>query len=294
MGAGDDQPAVDARPGDDGGLPGPDALQPDAAPPDGDHDGVPDATDNCPAVGNATQDDEDGDGVGDVCDNCPHVGNADQASADGDGVGDVCDPDPATGGDTIAFFDGFNGTSLADGWLVGSGDSTWSVSGGALHQTSAAPGQRILYWNSLTAADVTIDVEIKFADIPPGAPQDDTRTAGVVASYVASDTGGAGRGVIIGDYVNSLAAAWTMLGSVANGGLTYSNWGYLNDALSEDTYQLRAHVAPGTQYSIVTEPSGDGTKVDDTQADIAAGHVGLRTLNVAIDVPYVVVFGHEP
>ena len=36
-------------------------------------------------------------------------------------------------------------------------------------------------------------------------------------------------------------------------------------------------------------PNGAGRK-----ADIAAGHVGLRTLNVAIDVPYVVVFGHEP
>jgi len=39
--------------------------------PDGDGDGVPDATDNCPAVGNPDQLDSDQDGVGDTCDPCP-------------------------------------------------------------------------------------------------------------------------------------------------------------------------------------------------------------------------------
>lgn len=37
-------------------------------PPDGDGDGVPDATDNCPAVANPLQTDTDGDGIGDACD----------------------------------------------------------------------------------------------------------------------------------------------------------------------------------------------------------------------------------
>jgi hypothetical protein len=39
--------------------------------PDGDRDGVPDATDNCPAAANANQADGDGDGVGDACDVAP-------------------------------------------------------------------------------------------------------------------------------------------------------------------------------------------------------------------------------
>jgi len=42
---------------------------------DQDGDGVPDATDNCRTVANATQTDTDGDGVGDACDNCTTVIN---------------------------------------------------------------------------------------------------------------------------------------------------------------------------------------------------------------------------
>ena len=82
-----------------GGDAGPDR---DAEPPadmrvgppgDRDDDGVPDATDNCPAVANNRQTDADEDGVGDPCDNCPALANAGQADTDGDGVGDACDVD---------------------------------------------------------------------------------------------------------------------------------------------------------------------------------------------------------
>ena len=74
--------------------------------PDADDDGVPDATDNCPAIVNADQMDRDDDGLGDLCDadldgdgwnnevdNCPNVANTDQADQDNDGVGNACDTD---------------------------------------------------------------------------------------------------------------------------------------------------------------------------------------------------------
>lgn len=44
-------------------------------PNDRDSDGIPNATDNCPAVANPDQTDADGDGIGDVCDVCPEYDN---------------------------------------------------------------------------------------------------------------------------------------------------------------------------------------------------------------------------
>ncbi|HEV7904764.1 MAG TPA: thrombospondin type 3 repeat-containing protein [Pyrinomonadaceae bacterium] len=70
---------------------------------DDDQDGIPDASDNCPAVanpeqidtdndaqGNACDPDDDNDGVLDGADNCRYVANPDQADGDNDGRGDVC------------------------------------------------------------------------------------------------------------------------------------------------------------------------------------------------------------
>ena len=62
--------------------------------PDLDADGIPDASDNCPAVANAGQGDYDEDGLGSVCDNCPTTANPDQSDSDSDGVGNACDSCP--------------------------------------------------------------------------------------------------------------------------------------------------------------------------------------------------------
>ena len=80
-----------------------------ATPIDGDGDGVPDTSDNCPSDANPSQADLDGDGLGDACDtfddrdtdsdgvkngadNCVNDANPSQADLDGDGLGDACDP----------------------------------------------------------------------------------------------------------------------------------------------------------------------------------------------------------
>ena len=70
------------------------SYAPPAPPPDRDHDGVPDANDNCPDVPNPDQADADKDGVGDVCDNCPLRYNPCQSDCDGDGIADACEPAP--------------------------------------------------------------------------------------------------------------------------------------------------------------------------------------------------------
>jgi|GEM_PF-2306533 len=61
---------------------------------DGDGDGFPNQTDNCPDVSNADQADADGDVRGDVCDNCMSVINPDQANSDADDFGNACDNCP--------------------------------------------------------------------------------------------------------------------------------------------------------------------------------------------------------
>jgi hypothetical protein len=59
---------------------------------DTDHDGIPDAVDDCPALPDPDQKDADADGVGDVCDDCPTVANHGQEDSDHDGSGDACQP----------------------------------------------------------------------------------------------------------------------------------------------------------------------------------------------------------
>jgi hypothetical protein len=72
-------------------------------PPDTDLDGVPDASDNCPALANPGQLDTDQDGMGDACDPCPYIYMAEAPPPFGcecmpDATGAACDWD----GDDLA------------------------------------------------------------------------------------------------------------------------------------------------------------------------------------------------
>ncbi len=87
-----------------------DGADPGCAPPDGDGDGVPDASDNCPNTPNPGQADGDGDGIGDDCDNCLTTPNFAQSDSDSDGAGDACDDTDGDGDE-----DGFGAGTCDDG-----------------------------------------------------------------------------------------------------------------------------------------------------------------------------------
>ena len=131
---------------------------------DVDGDGVPDASDNCPAVANAQQYDEDSDGIGDACDNCPHIANATQPDGDADGVGDDCDPNPSTSGDHIVLFLGFNNATEVASWSVAGSGAAFTVSGGKLAQTGNSD-LAIIWNNSILAKRAWVTTHVNYTTI---------------------------------------------------------------------------------------------------------------------------------
>jgi hypothetical protein len=105
-----------------------------------DGDGVLNAADNCPTVGNSEQWNEDGDLTGDACDLCPHLAG-DEADGDQDGVGDRCDPATTASvpSHRWSLFEGFGGPFMVapcDG-QPRAGWSCWRDRGSAVPTTSA-------------------------------------------------------------------------------------------------------------------------------------------------------------
>lgn len=86
--------------------------------------GLPVILDNLRFIQTAANPDSDGDGVPDDSDNCPAVANPGQEDFDGDGLGDACDPDDDNDGlddvDELALgTDPFNPDTDGDGLLDG-------------------------------------------------------------------------------------------------------------------------------------------------------------------------------
>jgi hypothetical protein len=98
--------------------------------PDGDHDGIGDADDNCPSTFNPMQENEDGDPYGDACDPCPAFAEPmPPADSDNDGITDLCDSHiDATKPDRIVLFEGFH-HGVPNGWTL---PATWTVTGDAM------------------------------------------------------------------------------------------------------------------------------------------------------------------
>lgn len=184
----------DAQRGGDAVTEGPSTL-------DTDGDGVPDDSDNCPAVANPAQLDEDGDHVGDACDPCPMF--AANADTDGDGIGDACDPHPDSAIDHVVLFEGFHAgippTWAADaGWTADSDDVIGTADNG-VHNLTITPA---------TAGHETVSAGITLVTISSG---------GSVHTAAVSDDLSATEGVGCEAYGGSGAPSSVALVELSNG-----------------------------------------------------------------------------
>jgi len=285
--AGDDTP-IDAS-GDPDGVGGfdpapPDAVDPDANPgdPDDDDDGVLDGADNCPLIGNADQHDEDGDGDGDVCDNCPHVSNPGQESAgDADTVGDACDPRPGEL-DTIAYFHGFQGTTLPAGWTAGSG--TWQVGGDELSQTATTPNH-IIYYAPGNWDDLTLDTTIELDSVPDNG----VRSAALLTFYAPGNMLGTGYVCTVFDDTNdSNPGAQMVTRFLDDGNLAGGDIDSIAEQLTDGmTFRLVGRADGLTPTCEVTTAATVLSSFGDITHQ--SGTVALRTNTVAASYRYVVV-----
>jgi len=144
---------------------------------DGDHDGVPDATDNCPDTSNPEQENEDGDRFGDACDPCPPIADDAPPDSDSDGVADACDPAPTTGGDHIALFEGFH-HGLPAGWTM---FGAWSTVGDSVTHTSSTGDEALLLTSVPLGTRERIATHLTVLGIYGGSQ----RTTGVVDVFAA-------------------------------------------------------------------------------------------------------------
>ncbi len=287
----------DAPPGAPDAMP--DAM-PDAPLPDGDGDGVPDKSDNCVAVGNPLQEDEDLDTVGDACDNCPSVANPTQddgdeeaAGQEADGVGDACDPRPDAGGDSILFFDGFNGLAPAASWVALTG--TWTVAGGALHQTVATTPNGVIYWNGTPGDRARAETDLVIDAITPAFDLDDnSRTAGLLGRYTPAGTS---TGYMCLEYAdpNDIAGSTSLWLLEFSGSTisTHSFGGITWDMAVADPVRVRFTVrTDGTRQSCSLRNYAAAAGFVGTGADttLTTGAFGVFTSGVSASFPYFIVY----
>jgi hypothetical protein len=285
----------------------PDALDAaiDAALPDGDGDGVPDATDNCVAIDNPDQGDEDTDGLGDACDNCPHVKNADQANVgettvgeQADGAGDACDPFPSDPGNDIVFFDGF--ASRAAAWTRVSGTDSWTASGGKLHQPISQAQTRVIQYTGQSFDRVVIDTRFTITDLPPATgPTDTNRSLGVLASFMPGGNYGVGYLCLASDNPTSpsLASTITLFEYQGNTFDAHGSSRALGTELVADSaFTMRVYSDGADDHRSCSVnnaalPSATTTSYDDNS--VASGRIALRTSNLAADFDFVIAFSVE-
>jgi hypothetical protein len=252
---------------------------------DGDGDGVPNGSDNCPTVANPDQHDEDGDGIGDVCDVCPQIADPLQTDTDRDDVGDACDPHPATAGDHLVLFDGFQDAGgLPSEWRdITSTGPSWTVAGDALVYDGGDDLSTIVHDASAPHHTISFDI-----DLGAATTQD---TDNAVAVEVLTDTpSDASEGALceLRDDPSGFTGQWLFFGDVQGPDTTGSNTQLLPQP--GQRFRLVATSDPDTQ--ICDSKRSDGTETNLASSEDSFGHsfVGVRMRNWKVAIRSVAVY----
>jgi PKD repeat protein len=157
---------------------------------DADGDGIPDESDNCPAVANPDQADADGDGFGNVCDTnayAPTVATAAEDASDNEGS-------TLTTSGAFADQDGNNTLTISiqsgAGALVDNSDGTWSWS---LPTTDNGSGTVVVQATDGEHAIITDSFDWTALNVVPGAEAGDSQSgtegSAVAFTFSCSDPG---------------------------------------------------------------------------------------------------------
>jgi hypothetical protein len=264
----DPMPAPDAPPGTPDSPPSPDAGIDGSVSLDSDGDGVVDAVDNCPQVGNADQDDEDGDGPGDACDPCPP--DPDNSDPDGDLVGGSCDPNPTTTGDAIVSFAGFSSGV----------PSPWTASGAVM-----AMGGDAVFASTTTESVITMSASTAgryrvSARATPTLLETSLGGIGVVQRRGGAETGIACQLVSTSSGTPQALRLFNLFG----GGTVME----AQHPVAIDTSYVLALSRNGNDYTCVA--SAPSTAVTGTTADgLGSAELGLRARNAGVRYAWVLV-----
>ena len=271
-----DASLADATPGADGNT-------------DPDNDGVPVGVDNCPTEPNPDQANEDTDTHGDACDNCPTIANQDQANVGevnagqaADDLGDVCDPRAADSGDSIAFFDGFNGSSLQAGWGA---NGTWVVVGdGTIEQrdTTEAASRELFRTNTdldTVVVETTIEPITRFGD--------DYSFGAITAALPLNGEVNSAYICALGDVPATAGPSLIMAIHRAVGLPTFLGGRDVSEPVPGTRYSARVYHREAND-EIRCESGSESILVNNS--DLGSGTVGVRTFSMTARVYSIIVY----
>ncbi len=244
--------------------------------------------------------DEDGDGYDDSCDNCPGIPNPDQANeleaANGaavDQVGDACDPNPTLPGDTIALFEAFADSRVAERWQLVAG--SWSFDGESLVYVNVASAYLGTAIDLLPQPAPPFTAEFHLT-LDEDLPNDQFSAPTVLIDGVDDGTGTFG-GVTCG--VARSGTAPNLSNNVhAESTTTGMETPYPYPLTNQTGHRVTATSDPGVAVRCAVRPDTNPSQPTETRLALStrppSGRLGFAmSYKVNSHIHYLVIYGHE-